>query len=282
MFKLSIENHKGERITLSQNKNYTITSITGLNPPTANINTGINANFDGSTFKSSRLNNRNIVITLAVEGNVEPNRIDLYKYVKVKYPCRLYFENATRDVYIDGYIESMEIGVFEQKQMVQISIICPSPYFNDATEDRINFSTIQGLFEFPFSIEAEGVEFSRIVANAESNIYNAGDVETGMIIEFSAVGSCENPVIYKTATNDFMKLNVSMSEGDLIRINTNKGHKSVLKVSGGITTNILNVLDPSSTWLTLDAGDNVMLFTADVGSTYLACSISHNSLYEGV
>lgn len=282
MFALAVENRLGNRISLSNNPNYSIISVTGLNPAKANINTAVNAAFDGSTFKSSRLENRNIVIMLAIEGAVERNRIDLYKYIRVKDEITVFFSNASRDLYIKGYVEAMEIGLFDMKQAVQISIICPNPYFQNAEESVNNFSTIHSLFEFPFSIEEAGISFGEIVVDEEVNVQNLGDVPTGMMIEFRAVGAVSNPAIYNTDINTFMKINDNMSDGDVIQINTIKGEKGVYKISGGTVTNILNKLDESSSWLTLEAGDNIMMFTATSGAVNLQCAVYHNNLYEGV
>lgn len=282
MFTLAIENAKGNRLRLTQNPNYTLVSVDGLAPVKANINTAVNANFDGSTFKSSRLQNRNIVIMLAVEGAVETNRIELYKFIKVKQKITVYVTNGTRDVYIEGYVENMQVGIFAEKQMVQISVICPNPYFSNANENHEDFSNIQGLFEFPFDIDENGISFSEIVTDAEVNVQNLGDVPTGMIIEFKAIGAVVDPAIYNTGTGQFMKLITTMSDGDVIQINTNKGEKGVLKISDGTVSNILNKLDPSSTWLELEPVDNIMMFTASAGAINLQCSVYHDFKYEGV
>ena len=281
MYELSITNIYGDTLKLSQNPHYSVMSVTGLNPPTSNINTAVNASFDGSTYKSSRMNNRNIVIMMAIEGDIEQNRIELYKYIKSKQKLTVVFSNGTRRVQIDGYVDAFECNLFEQREVVQISIICPSPYFLDDTESS-TFSSIVGLFEFPFEIEAEGIEFSYVESNVEINVYNGGDIETGMLIVFKASGQVVNPALYNMQTNEYIKLNVTMQEGDEIRINTVKGQKSVTKISGGISTNILNVLDGSSTWLNLRSGDNVMVFTATTSPENLSCFIYHNNLYEGV
>lgn len=281
MYTLSIENERGDRLQLSQNPDYTVTSVTGLNPPTANINTAVNASFDGSTYKSSRVNNRNIVIMLAIEGDIEKNRINLYKYVKSKKRVTLYFANGSREVHIDGYVENFDINLFEQRQMAQISIICPNPFFMDA-EDETVLASVIGLFEFPFSIPEEGVEFSRLETDVTVDVINDGDVETGMRIVFRAHGEVVNPALYNMETNEFIKLNVTMEEGDEIQISTVKGKKGVVEVSGGVTTNILNVLTQNSTWLSLLPGDNLYLFTADATPENLTCTIYHDNLYEGV
>lgn len=282
MFTLAIENTKGNRLRLTQNPNYSLISVDGLAPAKANINTAVNANFDGSTFKSSRLENRNIVIMLAVEGAVEINRIELYKFIKVKEGVTVFVTNGSRDVYIKGYVEDMTIGIFEMKQVVQISIICPNPYFAGLDTVMQDFSSIRGLFEFPFDIEEAGEPFGEIVVDEEVDILNLGDIATGMVVEFRAVGNVTDPTIYNTGTNKFIKLGITMQDGDVVQINTNKGQKGVMEVTGGSVINILNTLDPASDWLQLETGDNIMMFTATAGSENLQCLVYHDYLYEGM
>ena len=153
MYTLIAQNKYGEQLELTHNNAYVIESIDGIDPPDAVINTTRNANSDGSVFNSAYVDNRTITITLAINGPAEANRIQLYRYFKNKYPVTLYYKNSTRDVYIDGYCKSIQIEFFEKKQIAQITIICPEPYFNGATDSVVEFSSIEDLFEFPFSIE---------------------------------------------------------------------------------------------------------------------------------
>lgn len=282
MYTLAIENHKGERLQLSQNPNYTITSVEGLSPPTANINAAINANFDGSTFRSSRLNERNIVIMLAIEGNVEANRINLYQYIKVKKKCTIYYQNGSRDVSIDGYVESFEIGIFEEKEMVQISIICPRPYFLQIAQTILDMSVVNSSFEFPFSIPQEGIEFSTLNPSQENVVQNLGDVETGAIITFHATGVASNPVIYNVITGESFRVNIDMEAGDLLVIDTIAGEKSVTSIVDGVTSNVINNVERGSAWLQFESGANIMLYDATAFPENLQCYITFNNKFEGV
>ena len=282
MFVLKIENERGNRIQLTQNPRYTLTSVTGLNPPNANINTATNANFDGSVYKSSRVNSRNIVITLAIEGDVETNRILLYRFIKVKKQVTIYVQNNSRNVQITGYVESFEIGLFDNKQMAQISILCPKPYFSDITSNSVNFLSYKSLFEFPFSIAQEGIEFSRLVVGEETSVFNLGDATTGMTLSFKALGTVVNPTLYNVETRESLKVNITLNEGDALNINTNQGQKSVTYVSQGLSTNVINNLDASSSWLQLEPGENILLYTADQYPQFLICNLIFNDQYEGV
>lgn len=281
MPKLIVENERGERLQLSQNTNYNITSIEGLDPPKANVTIAENANFDGGTEKNSRLNTRNIVLTIVIGYPVEANRIALYKYFREKKHCTLYFSNGTRNVRTEGIVESFDCNAWSKKQIAQISILCPNPYLIDTTQQDVNFSVIQSLFEFPVSIPAAGIEFSRMEYDREETII-AGDIETGMDIRFMAIGSATNPTIYNTETLESMKVNISLENGDVLRINTTRGQKAITFTHEGVTTNVINDLEPGSTWLQLQAGVNKLLYTADSNPENLIVNIEYNTLYEGV
>lgn len=281
MPKLIVENERGERLQLSQNTNYNITSIEGLDPPEANVNIAENANFDGGTEKNSRLNTRNIVLTIVIEYPVEANRIALYKYFRAKKHCTLYFSNGARSVRTEGIVESFECNAWSKKQIAQISILCPNPYLIDTQQQDASFSVVESLFEFPFSIPAAGIEFSRMEYNKEETII-AGDIETGMDIQFIAVGSATNPTLYNTETLESLKVNISLVKGDVLRVNTTKGQKSITYTHEGVTTNVINDLEPGSTWLQLQAGENKLLYTADSNAENFIVRIEYNNLYEGV
>lgn len=283
MFKVIVENFRGERLQLTQNPDYNITTISGLNPPKANINTATNATFDGSVFKSSKVNERNIVLNIVIERNIERNRIALYKYFPTKKNVRMTVQNGTRDVFIIGYVESFEINQFDRKQVAQVSLICPKGYFSASEESVSDMSAVVGLFEFPFySNEGEGFEFSEILLERETNIVNIGDVATGLVIRFHANGEVSDPSFYNVTTGAKIKVNIDLAAGDDLIINTNKGEKSVTLVSAGVSTNVLNDLDLSSEWLLLEPGDNIFLYTAENGGDVCECFVSYNVLYEGV
>lgn len=153
MYTLTVQNKYGEQLELTHNEAYVIESIDGIDPPEAVINTTRNANADGSVFNSAYVDNRQITITLAINGPAEANRINLYRYFKARYPITLYYTNSTRDVYINGYVKNVQIGFFQKKQIAQITILCPDPYFKGVTDEMVEFSSVEDLFEFPFSIE---------------------------------------------------------------------------------------------------------------------------------
>lgn len=282
MIQITVENNRGQKLKLYDDPSYVVTRVDGLNPPTANINTAVTATFDGSSFKSSRVNERNIVIEIVLEGNVENSRLNLYKYFKSKSKVTLYLKTQRRDVYTIGYVENFECNQFEKKQKAQISLICPYPYFIDINSDVNEFSITKDNFEFPFSISAEGIPFSDTIINSTRSIINNGDVESGLIIQLHATSTVLTPKIYNEDTNEYFILNVEMHEGDDIIINTNKGEKGVTHIIDGVTTNVINKVEPGSSWFVIEPGDNIFLYTADEYPENLRCTFVHSDKYGGV
>jgi hypothetical protein len=123
VFSLSVKNEYGDVLTLTGNPDYDVLSVSGLNPAPAEINTTPVSGIDGTRYNSARVEQRNIVIRLNINGDIEDRRIELYKYFRVKHTIRIYYKNEHVDVYIDGYVETFENDFFTILQQPQISII---------------------------------------------------------------------------------------------------------------------------------------------------------------
>lgn len=282
MYELKVMNNKGEVLNLSTSPSYKVYKVTGLQPPAVALNASNNATFDGAKINSARVEQRNIVIYMTIEGEIEKSRINLYKYFPLKQTVTVYFKNDTRDVYIEGMVEIIECDLFSSKQVAQISLICPQPYFKGVDVLVSYFSDVTSLFEFPFSITENGVEISAITTNIRKSIINTGDVESGIVIDLFSIGTVVNPVLYDVFKRTHIKLMFTMEANDHIVINTNVGQKSVTLIRGGIVSNIIGHLYPDSSWLTLGAGDNVFTYDAESGGSNLQITFSTSVLYGGV
>ncbi|MBR1737951.1 MAG: phage tail family protein [Firmicutes bacterium] len=258
MFKVTLTSDSGS-IMLTNNPAYTVTSVSGLDPANANVNLSENALFDGATFNSSKVSTRNIVINFAINKPAGTNRVQLYKTVKPKRSIRVYVENSGRKAYIDGYVESLSVDMFAGKEVAQISILCPYPFFTDKAS--------------PYTATGD------MVLTAD----NSGDVETGLNITITANGGeVFNPYIQNMNTGDTMTIRQNMLDGDIITINTNTGKRSVTLTRSGTTTNIINALDLTSKWLTLGLGTNEFEILSAFGEVYIQSQVTYNVLYQGV
>ena len=281
MFTLKIENRFGDILELTYNKNYVISEIGGLTPPKSRINLSDIAGMDGALFNSAKAETRNIVLTVLPQNPVEKNRLALYKFAQVAQWCKIYYSNGSVDVQIEGYVETVEGSLFSKTQTIQISIICPQPYFESLREIYNDISSLISSFEFPFAIDSEGVEFSYIERNVLANVVNVGNVTTGLLIYITARGDVVNPIIYDDK-GGFIGLNMTLRSGEQIVINTKSGERSVKLVSGTTETNIINKLMADPSWFSLYPGDNVFSYSAESGTDLMSIVFRHRTKFGGV
>ena len=281
MYRLFAENQKNEKIELS-NSPYFYVKIEGLLPGKATLHTTTVINNDGSILNSVRKDNRDITITVIPSMPVAENRQRVYKYFKIKSKVTLYFETDNRDVKIKGTVESVEGSLFDQQQTIEIGIICTDPYFEEKIQRIVNMAQVLDLFEFPFAIEEEGIEFSRIDKTLTQGVYNAGDTETGVVIELSAMGEVVNPIIRNVETRGYFGLNIEMQLGDVIQINTNNFNKKVTLQRYGEIRNIINSIMKGNEWFKLMPGDNIFTYQCEKGEENLSVRFIYSNKYEGV
>jgi hypothetical protein len=287
MLRCWVETENGSTLELTQNSEYDVINIEGLNPVGATINTYKIGVSDGEHYNSSYINMRNIVLYIVpkVKANsIETNRLALYKYFRPKHKVRLYFQHDSRDVFIDGYVETVEIDLYTQLEQFQISIICPQPYFKAMAGSTVSFSQLENLFEFPFAIAEDGVEFSKFGQISELKCINDGEVETGLIITIKAKGLAYGiGISLDNNTNFRLVEDLQLNSGDTLIINTNRGEKSVTKIdSDGNTSNCINYVDINSVWLTLDIGEHAISKSVYLGYENIDIEVEFYNLYIGI
>lgn len=286
MFVAQIENSKHEILRLTQSESeFQIVSILGLNPPKAQINSSRVAGLDGSKFNSAKLEERNIVITLKLNGDIEKNRLKLYTYFNTKEWCKFYYKNGSRDVYIEGYVETTEVDLFTNNELMQISIICPNPYFKAMDMIVDDVSKVLANFKFPFSINVSSpITFSNLEIERVTDVFNDSESETGLIIEIEVFGPINKIVIRNTSTGDDFQINYAFQANDEITINTNKGQKSIVLKRGVEKRNIFASIGKNSKFFQLSTGDNYFSFLVDDGANDGLINIvfKHYTVYRGV
>lgn len=283
MYKLTLKNAQGNTLEFNQNGQFTIVEIQGLHPPDATINTDELSLIDGAFFNSSKVNMRQIQIAFAIETAAAKNRIEVYKVLKSKQMVEIYYEGDYRNVYITGYVESVNIDYFAKKQIVTTSILCPSPFFKDAQEMVNEIISIIKSFSFPFSItESEPVSLSYIDTMTSVDVENLGDIDTGLIFDIYARGNASNVKVFDYVTGEYIGVNFDFESGDLLTIDTRQGNKSIELLRGGVTTNEFNRLMDGSKWLQLPANGGVYTYESETGKNNLLITIRHTNLYEGV
>lgn len=286
MYTARVENSRGELLTLTGDEPvYQLINIEGLNPPQAQINTTTIVGMDGTMYNSAKLDTRNIVLTVVINGEAEKNRLRLYSYFKTKEHCTFYFSNDSLDVSTEGYVESVECNMFSDHLIAQISIICLFPYFQGLSQIVEDTSSAEALFTFPFSIEIdEPIPISNYIEGEGAVVLNSGESDTGCEILITVDDAFDDLRIINTNTGEFFEVAYSFQAGDTIIINTSKGKKSINLVRDGAISNIFPHMIQGSTFFQLAPGLNTFAVLIDGAEDDGTVEIvfRYYNLYRGV
>ena len=282
MYTLIAENQYGEQLELTNNPAYVITNIDGLNPPDAIINYLQRAGHDGSVFNSAFVDNRQIIIDIAINGPACGNRNELFRFFRTARKTRLIYHNDLHDVYIDGWVQNAPVEYFGQKQIFQATLICPDPFWHGTVEIEGNTDGTESLFEFPFSIDSVGIPFSDYQSGGGAVIWNPGTVESGLLITITASGAVTNPKVYHEETDTYFEVTTSLQSGDTLIINTRTDEKGVKLIRSGSTTNLIGSRATGSTWIQAIPGNNHFILRASSGASHMMATIQFQTNIEGV
>ena len=281
MYTAKIQNKNGNILVLTQKEQvYQLQSIEGLNPPHGTVNTTVIVGMDGALYNSAKLETREIVITLKINGDAEQNRLALYSYFRTKEWCRFFYTNESRNVYIDGYVTNVECSLFEQEEIAQITILCPAPYFSDLTEIVDDISSTVSLFTFPFSINQDGpIPISELIENREANVINSSETEVGITIEATFFSAAQSVEIRNATTGEDITVEYRFQNLDVLKIITVKGKKSLRLMRDGSEINLFPALKKGSVLFQLQVGSNILESACD-GDVNI--KLYHSNLYRGV
>ncbi len=246
-----------------------IRDITGLEPVAAAINTIAYGFLDGESYSGSSVGRRNIV--LMVKPN--PNWIDwtyerlrriLYTYFMPKSQVRLIFEtDEISPVEITGYVESITPAIFSKEGEIQISIICPYPYFTS-----VDPTIVTGVNnDTPVEIDYDG------------------SIETGINVEVLYVSGAAPiwiaPQVGPLDLSTFVVLG-SVDASKYFVMNSVNGNKYVHTVNSvtGVITNLLPYIQPSSVWPMLKYGPND--FSVITGGGVQSWTLTYYKRYGGL
>jgi len=288
--KLIYTNERDESIEFSRYSTYHVNlkDVSGLSDVRYDIYSINSMGQDGDTFIGGRITTRDIEIighiNVRDKNLLQIRRRELNHVLNPHYSATLTYERENYRRVIPCRVDTAPVikrdAIFE-KFILQFS--CLSPFWRETSDLRELIATWVGGFEFPVELPATPLwEIGYRLPSLIVNVTNAGDVATGMRIEFHALGIVETPSLVNIHTQDFIKLNLSMVNGDTVVVNTGYGVKGVTLTRGGLTTDASRYLDIDSTYLQLTPGDNLFRYDAAMNIANLEVIIYHNNLFLGV
>lgn len=283
MFSLRLENENANIIDINDGVNYIVTAVSGLNPPSASIFTAKSPNRKGVKYNGSTLDERNIVITIKILGDVEANRNALYSWVDTEQYAKIYYQNQVKNVYCEGHVEDCTVDMFTDNEIMNVAIICEDPYWKDLLEISTDISSLLKHFTIPFAIDAEGMPFSTIRESNVTSIFNGG-AETGAKFYIHTTDTVKNLLIYNaTDTTKKLLLRYTIPANWTIVVDTEGSPKTCRAYKpDGTEQNMLPFVGANPTWFTLKKGYNRFGFSADDGDANVTISVRFTNKYLGV
>lgn len=302
--KLDFVSARGDILTLSENKYFSITNIDGMTAAATSISSNVIGGVDGDTVNNIQAQPRGIVIDLQIKSgvDVEEAKREILRVVKLKQQGALIWDYKGRIKSISGIVESIDMPRWNDAVMLQIFLYCSVPFWEDVDFVVSQISEAISLHYFTENytdmlyFPDEGIAFGEIDTLRTKHFYNSGDVSTGLEITIVALDTVTNPIIYDQYGNFFgigytleqISTNpnlgsayaykpFTMQAGDSVVITTNKGNKTVI-YNGAAS--VLDLVKPNSTWLQLETGDNAFTINSDDESiTNMYFSIAYKQRY---
>lgn len=287
MFGIQLENENSNIVDIHDNIKYQVIGISGLVMPSAEIFTSKSPNRKGLKYNGSTLNERNIVISIRILGDIEANRNYLYDWIDTENYIKIRYQNGLKNVCCEGYVQDCEIDLFTESEVISLAVICPDPYWKDLQEIAVDISNLLKQFTFPFAIDSNGIPFSTMKESNETTIFNAG-AETGCQIKLVCTGAVENLKIYdKNDITKQFRINTTLQENWIIVIDTDGSPKTckAYKPDGSVESLLKYATGGEGlppTWFTIKKGHNTFGYQADSGENNVEMTISFINKHLGV
>lgn len=287
MEKLTYTNSDGIELELTNSSFFLLEKITDSEG--VNIYSSKGMLQDGSSYLGNTLAERDLSIVFTVVAETEEELSDCISTVKRTFNPKLgegflTFSDKDKTRKIKCIVNKMPYfeNICDVISDGMISLTAHSPYWTDMQESKTEIALWKGDFEFPLEITAAGIEMGHREQSLIVNAFNPGDVPCGIRVELKALATLINPSILNVDTQEYIKINKTMTAGEVITVSTYFGGKTVRETLNGVETNAFNYIDLGSTFLQLSVGDNLMRYDADTGIDNLEVNIYCVPQYLGV
>lgn len=269
---VQVRKSNGQQLELplwSADSGYSVREITGLDPVKATIVTSAFASMDGEQYQSSRREKRNILMLLGMElgysdKSVRELRNYLYNFFMPKEQVVISFIDDIGVTFnIEGRVESFDAPLFIKEPRATISILCFDPDFKASVANLRSFNTVEGAIE--------------------ASLKYPGTVPTGVNFQMDVNRPIPGFIFYQRSPDNIIRaidITYDFFSGDVVKINTVPGSKSVTLTRGGLETSILYAMSTASTWTSLHTGENTVRVVVEGAA--IPYTLAWNDRYGGL
>lgn len=271
-------------LEINRNTEIKMIDIEGIEASSYTINT-ISSEQDGAIVTSEKVEPREITITGDIEENKNKlkNRDMLIRFFNPKQTGEMILKRNDVERKIQYRVSELTFDTNKMYEPLKFTLSLESteePYFEDAKNKGNNLALISPQFAFPLVIRPtpKGKIMGYRVYKPYMPLVNDGDKETGLEIIITARRGIAKNIKLILNNNEYMKVNVTLNQWDVLDINTNARKKSVT-LNG---TNIINKIDRNSTFFTLKKGKNILKYECEDGATNIDIDVRFYRKFLGV
>ena len=272
-----------KELIMDKNSEFKNIDIQGIEASSYTINTS-SSQYDGADIDSKKVGPREITITGDIKKNENEliNRDFLIRFFNPKADGILYITRNHIKRKIEYEVGDLSFSTNKMTHYIQFTIVLDcikNPYFSDQKTIGGKLTAINPQFAFPLVILKRRPKIMGYKAyDPIMPIVNDGDKEIGLeIIAIAKRGKVDNLKLILN-NKEYIKVNVSLAQGDELRINTNPRKKTVL-LNG---KNIINKIDRNSVFFSLAKGKNIISYECDNGSTNIEIQVETFRQFLGV
>lgn len=251
----------------------------------AQINTQMSGNKDGSVYTGGRFPERPITVPFRIRRSADAERAqyDLYRIFAPKTKGTLTMHARTCSSRIDFIVEAVEIPPNQKPPMTGYLLLkCPDPFFRALSTRKEVIAGSVSYFKFPFTFPSEPFYISKRQEGVFREIVNNGISDTELTVIMTAKARVKNPYLEDVDTGAKMELNYTLQAGDIVKITTGKDNKKIILTRNEKDYNLINYKKFPFEFFQLRSGANLYKFGAASGVNSLEITAEFSEKFPGI
>lgn len=276
------ESATGKKLIFSIASGYIVSSISGLTSQNVTFQTSTGLRNVGAKVETQVVEANRLSVSGTLKGPATDKRRRMLQTIVPQERGTITIDGKYKlDVYPQ---KTPDIERYLSDPQFNFILYAPFPYWRSGDGKAIDLLGLTKQFRFPWNISSPNpFRFSTFTEVFYTNVYNGGNVPSKWRAEFYARTDVTGPSIQNMVTGEFVKLNMDLSAGEMVIVDTTGQELSVKHYTAtGEESDAFEHLDIDSSPFELVVGDNLLKTDAEQNRTGLSVRIVYNDYVSGV
>lgn len=277
MYSARFEGDNGNNFYFGKNNIFDINAGEGVS-----VDLGTSQGFSqvGEVLSSQSIGGRTLKVEGILFGDIPNGKKELRSAFAPFNFGKLIFDDQ---YYIRVYVKKTPtFSPVKDDGKFSLQLFAPIPFFYSIAERRFVLGAVKPLFSFPINY-AQPHYFGETMTRKIVDVVNDGDANTPLNVEIHTKALAENIIITNLKTFEFLKINVTINLGDIVKVWRDEDNVLRATLTGdGEITDIITQIDEASELFELRQGENLLTMDADSGADNLEALFTFNSAVVSV